>query len=143
MSIQRAVVAGLSGTAVMTLLMLMAPLMGMPEMSIGAMLGSFLGVGTAIGWAMHFMIGTVLAVIFGAVFAARLPGPAAARGALYGVLVFFVAQLVVVPLMGAGVFSGGSIPMIMGSLMGHLVYGGVLGGVYGSVPARAKAPATA
>lgn len=107
MAFRRAVLAGLAGTAVMTMLMLMAPLMGMPEMNIGAMLGGFLGVGEAVGWGMHFMIGTVLAVIFSLVFVGRLPGTAVARGAFYGVLVFLLAQLVVMPMMGAGVFSPG------------------------------------
>jgi hypothetical protein len=141
MGIRRAVVGGLAGTAVMTMLMLMAPRMGMPEMNIGAMLGGFLGIGTAIGWVMHFMIGTVLAVIFSIGFARRLPGPMFARGAQFAILPFLVAQLVMMPMMGAGVFSGGNFPMVMGSLMGHLVYGGVLGAVYG--PVRVAAPAAA
>jgi len=42
-----------------------------------------------------------------------------------------VAQLVVTPMMGGGVFSGGNMAMIVGSLMGHLVYGALVGAVYG------------
>ena len=54
--------------------MLMAPMMGMPEMNIGAMLGEFTGLGEAVGWGMHVMIGVVLAVIYAAVAARHLPG---------------------------------------------------------------------
>jgi hypothetical protein len=33
--------------------------------------------------------------------------------------------------MGGGVFSGGQMAMIVGSLMGHLVYGALVGALYG------------
>lgn len=126
----RAILAGFAGTAVMTALMLAAPMMGLPPMNIGEMLGSMLGGVVALGWAAHFMIGVVLAVIYAAVFAHRLPGPGPVRGALYGIAPWLMAQLVVMPMMGAGLF-GGSALVAAGSLMGHLVYGAVLGAVYG------------
>jgi hypothetical protein len=128
----RAIAAGAIGTAAITMLMLGAPLMGMPRMPIGQMLGSFLHIGSAAGWGMHVVIGLVLALIYAAWFAALLPGAPAVRGAIYGVGVFLVAQLVVMPMMGGGVFSGGNLPMVMGSLMGHLVYGALVGAVYGT-----------
>jgi uncharacterized membrane protein YagU involved in acid resistance len=139
MNVKRAAPAGLAGTAVMTILMLMGPMMGMPKMDIGVMLGSFLGVGTALGWVMHFAIGVTLAAIYAFAFASRLPGAAALRGAIYGFAVFLVAQIVVTPMMGGGVFSGGNVPMIMGSLMGHLIYGAVVGAIYGVAPPQVVA----
>ena len=134
----RAVVGGLAATAVMTVLMLMAPAMGLPPMNIGAMLGSVMGGSVFLGWMAHFVIGTVLAIIYAAVFATRLPGPGFLRGALYGLVPWIVAQLVVMPMMGAGPF-GGSFGAGFGSLMGHLVYGAVLGGIYGTTEAQAAA----
>ena len=62
LNVGKAVLAGLAGTAVMTMLMLLAPKMGMPPMNIGAMLGSVMGGYVALGWVAHFMIGTVLAL---------------------------------------------------------------------------------
>jgi len=134
MNARRALVAGAAGTAAMTMLMLVAPMMGMPKMAIGEMLGGFLGIGSAAGWAMHGVIGLVLGTIYAAAAAGRLPGGTAIRGAVYGFLVFLVAQLVVMPMMGAGVFSGGETAVILGSLLGHLVYGGVVGVTYGWSP---------
>ena len=127
----RGIVGGLAGTAVMTALMRMAPAMGLPPMNIGAMLGSVMGGSVVLGWMAHFMIGTVLAIVYAALFAARLPGPGFVRGALYGLAPWLVAQLVVMPMMGAGAF-GGSFGAAFGSLMGHLVYGAVLGSIYGT-----------
>ena len=104
--------------------------MGMPKMPIGEMLGSFLHIGSAAGWAMHVVIGLVLALIYAGWFATRLPGGPALRGASYGFGVFLVAQVVVTPIMGGGVFSGGNLSMIVGSLMVHLVYGALVGLIY-------------
>ena len=127
----RIIVGGLVATAVMTVLMLMAPAMGLPPMNIGAMLGSVMGGSLFLGWMAHFVIGTMLAIIYAALWVTRLPGPGFVRGALYGLVPWIVAQLVVMPMMGAGVFSG-SFGAAFGSLMGHLVYGAVLGGIYGT-----------
>ena len=132
MNVKRILFAGAAGTAAMTMLMLVAPLMGMPKMAIGEMLGGFLGIGTAAGWAMHLAIGLILATIYAAIFATRLPGSPVLRGAIYGVGVFLMAQLIVTPMMGGGVFSGGNALMIAGSLMGHLAYGGLVGVLYGA-----------
>ena len=129
-NLKRAVFAGLLGTTAMTGLMLAAPMMGMPRMNIGEMLGSMMGGVTALGWMAHFMIGTALAIAYAAFFATRLPGSAVVRGMLFGIAPWLLAQVVVMPMMGAGFFSG-SLVAAIGSLMGHLVYGAVVGTVYG------------
>src|SRR5260370_13819999 len=132
LNLGRGLLAGAVGTAAMTMLMLGAPLMGMPKMPLGEMLGTLLHIGCAAGWAMHVVIGLVLALIYAAWFAARLPGGPALRGAIYGFGVFLVAQLVVTPMMGGGVFSGGNMAVLAGSVMGHLVYGALVRAAYGS-----------
>ena len=131
LSLGRGIAAGAVGTAAITLIMLGAPLMGMPRMAIGDMLGSFLHIGSVAGWAMHVVIGLALALVYAGWFATRLPGGPALRGGIYGFGVFLVAQVVVTPMMGGGVFSGGNISMITGSLAGHLVYGVLVGPIYG------------
>lgn len=143
MNVKRAVVAGFVGTVVMTCLMLLAPIVGLPRLAIGQLLSTllavsvaFLPISPATGWVLHGLFGILLAIIYAAVFVARLPGTPLARGALYGVLVFVLAQLVFMPAVGAGVFSRGDVPMILGSLLGHLVYGGLVGMIYGE-PASA------
>ncbi len=138
----RAIGGGLVATAAMTALMLTAPAMGLPPMNVGAMLGAVMGGSLALGWMAHAAAGVALAVAYAALFAARLPGPGALRGALYALLPWIAAQLVVMPMMGAGPF-GGSFAAAAGSLMGHLLYGAVLGGIYGTAGARATHPAHA
>lgn len=126
----RAILAGVVGTAVMTAVGLwVAPVMGMPRMNPAEMLAGAMGGSLVLGWIAHFMIGTILAVIY-AFVAPALPGAPAPRGALYGIAPWLVAQVAVMPMMGMPVFSG-SLVLALGSLVGHLVYGAVIGAVYG------------
>jgi Predicted periplasmic/secreted protein len=117
---------------------LVGPLVGLPKLAIGELLSSSLAVSVVIlrvgpvgGWLIHGIVGIALALLYGAVFATRLPGPPAARGALYGILVFLLAQLVFMPAVGAGVFSRGDPGLLVGSFIGHLVYGALVGAIYG------------
>lgn len=126
----RAVLGGFVGTLVMTAMMyVVAPMMGL-HMDIAAMLGSMLGGSWIAGMMMHFVNGSV---IFPAVYAyalfAHLPGSPAIRGTIWGLVLWLVAQTVVMPMMGAGLFSSamGGAMAAMGSLIGHVLYGSLLG----------------
>lgn len=121
---------GIIATTAMTMLMLIAPMMGMPKMAIGNMLAGFLGTPVWMGWVMHFVIGTILAATYVLHWKGRMPGSAVVKGLLFALIPFFMAQIIVMPMMGAGLFSTNTpapIMMVMGSLIGHLVYGMVLG----------------
>lgn len=132
----RAALGGFVGTLVMTGMMyLVAPMMGL-HMDIAAMLGSMLGGSWTAGLMMHVVNGSV---IFPAIYVyalyAHLPGPPAIRGTIWGVALWLTAQTVVMPMMGAGLFSSamGGVMAAMGSLIGHILYGSLLG-VIASAP---------
>ena len=137
----RAAMGGIVGTLVMSAVgMWIAPMMGMPRMNPAEMLAGAMGGNLALGWAAHLMIGVILALGY-AVVAPSLVGPPAVRGALYAVAPWLVAQVAVMPMMGAPVFSG-SLVLAIGSLMGHLIYGAIVGAVYGP-PAPLAVPLAA
>lgn len=132
----RAALGGFVGTLVMTGMMyLVAPMMGL-HMDIAAMLGSMLGGSWTAGLMMHVVNGSV---IFPAIYVyalyAHLPGRPAIRGTIWGVALWLTAQTVVMPMMGAGLFSSamGGVMAAMGSLIGHILYGSLLG-VIASAP---------
>ena len=136
-NLSRAVGAGIAGTIVMTLFAMMAPVMGMPEMNIPRMLADFMSFPVVVGWLAHFMIGTVFAVAYAYILVSKLPGHPVVKGILFGLIPWFMAQIAVNPMMGAGVFALNTpapLMMVMGSLVGHVVYGAVVGFVYGSTP---------
>jgi uncharacterized membrane protein YagU involved in acid resistance len=135
-SLGRAVLGGFVGTVALTAMMyLVAPMMGL-HMDIAAMLGSMLGGSWTAGMMMHFINGSL---IFPAIYAYALynylPGSPALKGTAWGVVLWLVAQLLVMPMMGAGVFSSavGGMMAAAGSLVGHILYGSLLG-VMASAP---------
>ncbi len=136
----RGALAGIAGTGAMSILGLVGPLMGLPLSNVGAMLAGFVGETVdpslnvpIVGWAMHFGIGIVLAWIYVFGFMRNLSGPGLVRGAAYGVLPWLLAMLIVMPVMGNGVFAveSGSPEIALNSLLDHLVYGAVLGALVG------------
>ncbi len=139
-NLPKAASAGVAGTIVMTIMTMVAPMMGMPEMNIPRMLSDFMGMPVIVGWLVHFMVGTVLSFIYAYFFVGKLPGAAWLKGAQYGLFPWLLSQIMVNPMMGSGVFAMNTpapMMMVMGSLIGHLVYGASVGLVYGSGSAPA------
>ena len=141
---RRAVLAGVTATAAMTVLWLVEPRIGLARIAVGDILSSLLAVATAyaslpplLGWIFHLCVGVLFALLYAGGLVQRLPGAPIARGMTYGVGLFVLAQLAFMPLVGAGIFSRGDPAMLVGSLIGHLTYGGVLGALYGD-PAPAS-----
>ncbi|OGU74699.1 MAG: hypothetical protein A3H45_13335 [Ignavibacteria bacterium RIFCSPLOWO2_02_FULL_55_14] len=142
-NLTKTLLAGIIATVAMTVLTFVAPMMGMPEMDIPRMLSSFMGMPVVAGWLAHFMIGTGFAVAYAYILVSRIPGSPFVKGAMFGLVPWVLAQVMVNPIMGAGVFALSTpAPMLMvvGSLMGHVVYGGVLGAVYGSSGLKKSIP---
>ncbi|MBA2356443.1 MAG: hypothetical protein H0V80_17465 [Acidobacteria bacterium] len=140
LNVGRSMAGGLVGTMAMTGMMYtVAPMMGL-NMDIAQMLGSMMGGSWAAGMAMHFVNGTVIfPLVYAYVLYRWLPGGPLVKGAAWGVVLWLLAQTVVMPMMGAGFFSMamGGMMAVMGSLIGHLLYGVLLGGITGG-PDRAS-----
>lgn len=131
-NVTRLVLGGFLGTLVMTAMMYTAaPMMGV-RMDIAAMLGSMLGGSWTAGFIMHMILGAaVFPLAFGYLAIARLPGPPTLRGAAFGIILWLIAQTMVMPMMGAGMFSAAAGGMVaaVASLVGHLLYGSILGAI--------------
>ncbi len=134
--VTRAILGGFVGTVALTLMMyFIAPLMMGMKMDIAGMLGSLLGDSWWAGLGMHFLNGTIIfPLIYAFVLYGVFLGGPTLKGITWGVILWVLAQVVVMPMMGAGLFSAnaGGLMAAMGSLLGHLVYGGLLGFFAGS-----------
>ena len=135
---KKVVIAAIAGTAAMTAIMFMAPMMGMPEMNLGAMLGGMMGMAPMMGWVMHFIIGIVLTWIYAAFFVTVLPSTGWKRGMIFSLIPWAVMTFMVMPMMGMGILMGGMVPA-MGAVIAHFAYGGVMGHIYGDGPASTEA----
>jgi uncharacterized membrane protein YuzA (DUF378 family) len=60
----RSILAGVVATAVMTVFMFTAPMMGFPEMNPADMMSGILGVSPLLGWVIYFLIGITFAAIY-------------------------------------------------------------------------------
>ena len=134
-----AVVAGIAGTIVMTMVMVVAPKMGMPKMDIVGLLGSMFkkeGI-KPLGLVMHFMMGIVFAIIYAFLWSKGIGRASVGFGALFGTVHWLIVGLIMgmIPMLHAGIKSGtvkapgvymtnnGGAKGFMGGLVGHIVYG--------------------
>jgi len=132
-----AIIGGLAGTIAMTLMMYgVAPMILGRPMDVAAMLGAMLGGSWILGMLMHLLNGIVIfPLLFAYVVAGVLPGPPWGRGILWGLILWLAQQIVVIPMMGGGLFSAraGGMMSVVASLVAHVVYGVLLGALAGSL----------
>ena len=127
--IKQSVIGGIAGTAVMTMVMFVAPMMGMPKMNPAAMLSVMMGLPLSIGWIMHFMIGIIFALTYAFLFIplVKKVNNNMLKGAIFGLAAFVFAQIAIAIM---GTMLGGMPPMedsmmlmMIGSIAGHVIFG--------------------
>ncbi len=125
--IQKTILAGVIGTAIMTVVMMIAPMFGMPKMSPPEMLAGMLGMPVFVGWLMHFIIGITFAFAYTylCIFKWKISN-VYLKGAVFGIIAFVVAQIMMA-ILGAMMpmpeMEGSMMLTIVGSLMGHIIFG--------------------
>jgi hypothetical protein len=122
---------GLLGTLLQTIMVYgVAPMMTDQSMDMGAMLEY----SCAPSMLVHVLSGSVIFPL-GYMFlpSQHFPGSPALKGMLWGMLLWCVAEGILAPMLGAGVFSAalGGLPAAMRALLGYLVYGATLGSIAG------------
>lgn len=95
-------VGGLAGTAIMTMMMYIAPRMGMPKMDMPRMLGTMFiskeGSATALGMVIHLMMGAIFAIIYAWLWSLGLGSATWWWGLIFGAVHGIVA-VVMMPVM--------------------------------------------
>ncbi|MFC1997981.1 hypothetical protein ACFLXI_10335, partial [Chloroflexota bacterium] len=132
---------------VMTMVMGMAPKMGMPNMDIVGMLGSMFNAqgNRSLGMILHFMMGIVFAIVYAVLWSAGIGAVSWLWGIVFGAAHWILSGLMMggMSMMHAGVKAGkveapgmfmmnnGGMMAFMGGLVGHVVFGLVVALVYG------------
>jgi hypothetical protein len=139
MSIVGAIVAGLIGTAVMSIAIVGAPQMGLPKMDFVGILAALVGLPGArgVGFVLHALIGVLWAFGYAAVWSLGILSPNVTTGALFGIVHWLLAGALLGLLTylrpgGPGFYlrdKGGRVAFF-GGLMAHIVYGLTVGLVY-------------
>ncbi len=129
----RGILAGLIATIVLSILMYMKGMMGlMPELDIIAMLAGKMGGSAMMGWVGHFVIGALGYGLAFAIIGDKLPGGSSTvRGIALGIIGWLMMMIVLMPMMGAGLFAMNMGMMAaVATLILHVIFGAVLGLVY-------------
>jgi len=146
MNILSAVIAGIVASLVFSIVLAMAPCMGMPKMDIVDLLGSmFSGKSSPVlGWMMHLMMGIVFAVIYAFLWSSGIGAATWLNGVIFGAVQWLVVGMAMgmIPMMHVGIKSGavkapglwmtnnGGIMAFIGGLVGHMIFGIVIALVY-------------
>lgn len=132
---------GVAATVVMSAFMLLATATGvspLPQPIPAAIAQGLLGEGRPAPLIMGFAIVTHLGYggIWGAVLAATVQPVTLTRGLVLGVGLWLLMQIIVLPLLGWGLFGTAISPRVaIATLVLHLIYGAALGWVMDRAPA--------
>lgn len=131
MDLTAAIVAGVVATAIMTTLMYLSPLMGMPKMDMLGMMGTMIVPQTnttayVIGGIVHFLMGIVFAIVYTWIWLNWFGAPTWLWGLIFGAIHGVIA-IVVMPLMmrvhpRPPQMQTGALTAV-GMIMGHMVFG--------------------
>ncbi len=132
--ILRSLLIGIVATIAMTLFMVLGTAIGLPALRPPDMLAEMMGVSIAVGWVLHFMIGIIFAAAYIFLFNNWLKkiSDRVLRGAVYGVIVFILAQISLPVLEaifgdeGTAAPEGSMLMMMIASLTGHIIFGIVI-----------------
>ncbi len=147
MNLISAIIAGLVATLVMSMLLYLAPRMGMPEMDIVGMLSTMFnkkGI-PALGWIMHLMMGILFVLVYAFLWSKGIGSASWLYGLIFGAVHWLIVGVILgmIPMVHAGIRSGsirapgvymtgngGGAKAFFGGLMGHMIFGLVAALVY-------------
>jgi len=146
MNILNAVIAGVVASLVFSMVLALAPKMGMPKMDIVSLLGSMFSAKSnqALGWMMHVVMGAVFALIYAFLWSLGIGTATWVGGLIFGVVQWLVVGMVMgmMPMLHVGIKSGaieapglwmtnnGGLMAFLGGLIGHVIFGIVIALVY-------------
>ncbi len=128
--IKLTLISGSVATIVMTSIMIMVSKAGMPEINIGKLMGNQVHLGEFLGWFIHMFIGIAFAWLYINFVKDRINANGILKGMLFSMVPFLIEQLVITPVLGAGLFASNSASqglVVLSSLVAHIVYGMWLG----------------
>jgi len=131
--VAKAMVGGLLGTLLQTLMVYgVAPVMAGHAMNVEVLLEH----SYAPGMLTHLLSGGVIFPLGYILLSSQsFSGPPVLQGMLWAGLIWFVAEVIMAPMLGAEIFSAalGGLPAALRALLGYLVYGATLGSIVSAV----------
>ncbi len=132
----RILAAGITASAVMMAIVEMMPWSGAPGVDAVTLLSTFsTQFGSLVPLAQYLFLSVLVFPVLYAVLLSRdLPGPPWLKGTLWGVILFALRGLIVLPIMGQGLFAlraDHALSALITMFFAHCVYGLLLGSIIG------------
>ena len=124
----QATIAGIIATIVFSIVVIIAPGIGLPKMNPPGMVSMMLGVPMFVGWLWHFMIGIIFAISYALLFINLLSKVSSniLKGVIFGFAAFVFAQIMLA-IMGLMLpmppMDGSMMMNMIGSIIGHIIFG--------------------
>lgn len=141
MNILGVILAGVVGTVAISMVMALAPKMGLPKMDIVGLLSTMFGEpNRVLGWIMHFMMGIIFSLIYTFAWSFGIGSATLLNGLIFGAVHWLIVGMIMgmIPMMHTGIKSGavqapgmwmtntGGTMAFVGGLMGHMIFGAVV-----------------
>ena len=127
-SVKKACIAGLAGTAVMTVFSFISHYLSLPKADFHGMIADHLHMGDAVAWIVYFGMGVGLAYGYGQ-FKDKLPAHSFGGGMMYALILWGAMEVILMPIFGMGFFSG-SMMAAVSAFFGMMFYGATVGYLY-------------
>lgn len=132
MNYAKVLLGALVATTVMTIFMLVAPFIGLPNANVAQLLAAMFKGNLILGWVGHFAIGVFFAIPYVLFFNKWLPVEnRIARGAIYGIVVFIFSQIIFYSVNLSGALTWAEKEsmglMVFVHAIACMIYGAVLG----------------
>ncbi len=123
------IVAGITGTAVITGLMLAANAAGLQGIDFGTLLANFTHTTPLLGWIMHFGVGILLAFVYVYYFRDEFLASYPVRGVIFSIIPFVITMILLFPMSvfntGQKIDSPGV--FIVATMVAYFAFGYVIG----------------
>ncbi|EKD41680.1 MAG: hypothetical protein ACD_73C00584G0002 [uncultured bacterium] len=128
-TLKRAIVVGVAGTLAMTFYTFVAGYTHLPHADMRGMLSGFFHLNDAGAWMAYMVFGVGMAYAYRSFFRDRMPARSWMRGVFYAFFAWLFVQVIAMPVMGHGFFSG-SMMTAVGMFLSMMCYGAMVGFLY-------------
>lgn len=125
-TLKKAITIGGAGTVAMTAFYYLADVAHLPRADFHGLVAQVLHLGTTGTWFAYFVIGIVLAHVYHAYLSDKLPATSAVRGLIFGAILWMAMGLLLMPMMGMGLFAGSFVSAV-GMFLALAAYGATVG----------------
>jgi uncharacterized membrane protein YagU involved in acid resistance len=132
----KSLIAGILATGIMSIVLFVISMMGLPELSPPDMLAAMLGFSVSTGWSIHFIIGIIFALSYTFYFEPKVKiKNSYFKGIVFGLSVFVFAQIflgIMSTFLTMPESNDSNLSIMVSSILGHIFFGLAVAAIVGN-----------